>query len=695
MPNATSASVALVVAWALAAAPVLAQPMTPASGPHARSAPVAPIADTRPQPGYETVVTVAPAAPAERRADAMTIATTPRRTGEDLLRLVPGLLISRHGAEGKGRQIFLRGFDAVHGSDVEVTLDGVPLNEPSNVHGQGYLDLGLIIPEAIEQVAAVKGPFRLDQGSFATAGSVRFTLGVPEGYQGPRVSYEAGSTNRHRILGLWAPGGGSFVALEALRDSGYGSNRGAERASALAKSTLWSDGAGRAVDAWASVYAARFGEPGTLPLEDVRAGRAGFWDSYSPDTRGTSARAIGAIRYRSNGAGTRTTVQVHGRARGLSLSENFTGFLVDPVRGDRLAQRHEAAGGGMRAEHEHTVGLRLMLVAGTDAWAEGMTQREDRVDERDVPWQRTRDLAGLQGGASARAGLRWLPLTWARIEAGVRGDAFFFDVADGTGAMPGRAAVLLASSPRASATVFASDEITILAAYGRGVRPPEARALLRPGGPMANTDLRAYGGGTARPTISDGAELGLRGRAPGGLTLGADLFGSWLQHEQIFDHVSATNLELGATRRLGVELSAAWRPRSWLELRMDATAVQARFVRSGAPVPGAPSLMATAEAHVAHPRGLRGGAFLTALGPRALAHGARAGGAAVLDLLAGWLWSRLELTVSVDNALGARWREGEFHYASWWGSGVRSELPRIHFAAGPPRTVRAGITAWF
>ena len=142
-----------------------------------------------------------PESNAERRVSAAVLETTPRSSADDLLRLVPGLLITRHGAEGKGRQIFLRGFDAVHGADLEVTVDGVPWNEASNVHGQGYLDLGTLIPEALVGIDAHKGSFRLEQGPFATAGSVRFELGVAPERRGARLSYEIGSTNRHRLLG--------------------------------------------------------------------------------------------------------------------------------------------------------------------------------------------------------------------------------------------------------------------------------------------------------------------------------------------------------------------------------------------------------------------------------------------------------------------------------------------------------------
>ena len=42
----------------------------------------------------------------------------PRESAQELLRLTPGLVIAPHAGGGKAEQIFLRGFDADHGTDV-------------------------------------------------------------------------------------------------------------------------------------------------------------------------------------------------------------------------------------------------------------------------------------------------------------------------------------------------------------------------------------------------------------------------------------------------------------------------------------------------------------------------------------------------------------------------------------------------
>ena len=55
-----------------------------------------------------------------------------------MLRFVPGLVIAQHAGGGKAEQIFLRGFDIDHGTDIALSADGLPVNMVSHAHGQGY-----------------------------------------------------------------------------------------------------------------------------------------------------------------------------------------------------------------------------------------------------------------------------------------------------------------------------------------------------------------------------------------------------------------------------------------------------------------------------------------------------------------------------------------------------------------------------
>lgn len=60
----------------------------------------------------------------------------PQESAQELLSLVPGVVIAQHAGGGKAEQIFARGFDADHGTDVAVSVDGTPVNMVSHAHGQ-------------------------------------------------------------------------------------------------------------------------------------------------------------------------------------------------------------------------------------------------------------------------------------------------------------------------------------------------------------------------------------------------------------------------------------------------------------------------------------------------------------------------------------------------------------------------------
>ena len=96
-------------------------------------------------------------------------------SSQDLLRTVPGLFITQHGGGGKAEQIFLRGFDNDHGTDIDISVDGIPVNMVSHAHGQGYADLHYVIPETIEKMDFNKGPYYANHGDFCTSGFVDFS----------------------------------------------------------------------------------------------------------------------------------------------------------------------------------------------------------------------------------------------------------------------------------------------------------------------------------------------------------------------------------------------------------------------------------------------------------------------------------------------------------------------------------------
>src|SRR3984885_4037880 len=101
------------------------------------------------------------------------LALTPAFRVGQLLETVPGLQVTSHSGEGKANQYLLRGYNLDHGTDLATFVDGMPVNEPTNAHGQGYTDLNFLVPELATNVTYPKGPYYAPEGDFGAVGSVQ------------------------------------------------------------------------------------------------------------------------------------------------------------------------------------------------------------------------------------------------------------------------------------------------------------------------------------------------------------------------------------------------------------------------------------------------------------------------------------------------------------------------------------------
>ena len=127
--------------------------------------------------------------------------TAPVNSSQEILRKVPGLFIGQHAGGGKAEQIFLRGFDIDHGTDIAISVDGMPVNMVSHAHGQGYADLHFVIPETVDKIDFGKGTYYANKGDFATAGYVSFQ--TKDKIDNSSISVEAGQFNTLRTVGVF------------------------------------------------------------------------------------------------------------------------------------------------------------------------------------------------------------------------------------------------------------------------------------------------------------------------------------------------------------------------------------------------------------------------------------------------------------------------------------------------------------
>lgn len=642
-------------------------------------------------------VRAAPEAASTVLVTARDLVATPQRSAEDGLRLVPGVTLVQHGSEGKGYQFLLRGFDAAHGADFEVSVEGIPLNEWSNVHAQGYIDLGFVIPELVESIRVTKGPFTLVQGAFAVAGSAQYHLGVPEHERGLRAAYTIGTTNRHRGLISYSPprgDGHDFIASETLHDDGFGNGRTVNKGTLLSQVTLFAGSSGR-LSLLTAASMSRFELPGALRYDDYNAGRIGFRNSYDLAGRGASLRGLGALAYQHSTELHQVRAVLFLTPRRLEILENFTGFLRDSLHGDRRAQRHEALNVGLDFSHMHRLTSVIDVEWGVGGRVDLLDQEQWHVGQSQERLERERAVTAIQALANARLGLGIRPLRHVRLHGGVRFEIAHVNATDHSSTSTRDSGALPLALPRAILEWHAHETLRLVAAYGRGFRPPEARAFTGIEPAMAAVrDELAQRGEPAMTTV-DSFELGARFRASHHFFAQATGFATFVARESVYDHVSGLNLELNGTRRLGLELALRWLPTPWLTFTTDATAVRARFTESGNPIPLAPTLSGGVRALAGGAKGPGGGVRLLAVAPRALPHGSVSSAFSQLDAVAGYDFGTHALELELENVLNQRSRD-DFHFASHWErDAAPSYIPTRHYFPAPPLNLRLTLSAVF
>ncbi|WP_439647703.1 TonB-dependent receptor domain-containing protein [Corallococcus soli] len=646
-----------------------------------------------PDEGTKQRATVVRGARPARSASEVTIGrdildTAPRTNAVDVLRVVPGLVASQHSGEGKAQQLFLRGFDALHGQDVELNVGGLPVNEVSHIHALGYADTNFIIPELVQSLEVTEGSYRAFQGDFAVAGTVRMDLGARE--QGVEFAGTLGQFGQRRLVVTVRPGEdpGTFAAAELGEGEGFGPQRAYGRASLLAQAQF-DLGHGLKARVLGGSYFTRFDSPGVVREDDLEAGRRTFYSGSFPRQGGTVSRhqlLFGVDLPREGTA--RTRLEAFGILSDLRLRNNFTGYRVDD-RGDGLEQTNGGSTLGLRAEHRRQVTLfdqPVSLELGLGGRRDGIQQTQRRYRETDGTFFAEEVDAEITqtdvwGYAEAR-----LPLGRWAFQLGGRADALGIEVFDALafrdprfydGQGYSRSAFGVHWGAKAGIEYALTDTWALFASYGDGFRSPQARSLSE---------------GEQAPFVNvRGAELGTRSEGQR-LSFQASLFGSQVEDDFFFDHTVGTTVFTGETLRTGLSAALQARPLPGLTAALSATVANATVTKTDARLPYFAPLVARADLGWERPLPGLGallslGTGLTLIGPRPLPYDEFSRTVFLADAQAALRRGAFALRLDVKNLLNTRWRDGEFVYSSRFDPSTPPSLvPARHFTAGSPRT---------
>jgi TonB family protein len=658
------------------------------------------------------------------------LADVPRNSATDLLLLAPGVMLANHGGEGHAETVFIRGFNAGEGKDVEFRLNGVPLNEVSHAHGHGYADTYFIIPELVDALRVTEGPYDPAQGDFGVAGTVEYQLGLKR--RGLLVSGSYGSFTSRRLALVWGPretSEATFVGLLLRQGHGFGPNRSYGNAGAMAQGEFRVGDEAR-IRLFGASYGARFSSAGVIRETDQVAGRLGcgpseddqFFCLYDPNQGGAVQRHIGSAELMtrlSNGG--RLIQQAFVLLRQMRIRENFTGFLNDvppedeSQRGDNTEQFYTGTTMGLRGRYTPGVtwaGQPQPLELGYVARFDNVRTRSRRLRDRGgAPYRTLFDNQVRVTNLGAYVAGKAAPRPWLTLRGGVRVDSFLFGVEDENRPAEDRQGERIPSeaieaygfilSPRLSAEVRLTPSLSWLTSAGLGARSSDAAAL-------SDAEFAPF----ARVTA---AETGL-GYTAGGeaLTLEARgaVFATRVSQDLVFDEEAGRNQPVGASQRVGAFAMA----RVMVHERLDVQASVA-WARASLPAPGAspwklfegtvmpyiPQLLGRLDASWRGEAALAGERVgwnvalgHSAIGPKPLPLDRFSAPIFLFDAAVRGRWRAMELGLTVENLLDARWRESEFNYVSNFRGpeAPASLLATRHFSVGAPRTVRGTLTVY-
>lgn len=617
----------------------------------------------------------------------------PANSSQDVLRMVPGLFIAQHAGGGKAEQIFLRGFDIDHGTDISLSVDGLPVNMVSHAHGQGYADLHFIIPEVISFVDFDKGPYYADKGDFATAGFADFH--TKNYLEKSFIKTEAGRFGALRgvaginLLAKSQDKSQAFIASELLRSQGYfDTPQDFTRTNIIAKFNTRLSTADRLLIS-GSYFRSGWDASGQIPERSVDTGAMSRFGHIDSTDGGNTSRANIAIRHiHEFNDGGYVEQQLFGVYYDFDLFSNFTFFLRDSVNGDQINQREARNIYGYRATYCRS-GTVFRLPVKTEA---GVTLRYDDIDDIALTNSAKRVLSNDRQRGNIREATigAYLSETFTLSEqllvnASFRLDHFYFGYQD-----------KINSTSRISFKTVVSPKLNFHYKFHNSTD-----IYVRSGFGFHSNDARVSTAGDGRNVLPKafGVDLGLNRKISKNLVLNAALWRLHMQQELIYVGDEGIVEPGGKTKREGIDLSLRYQLLPWLFADGDANLTRpvAKDLPDGENhIPLAPVFSIAGGFTARTEEGFRASIRYRFLADRPANedNSVIAEGHFLADAVLDYTVRNFELKLTGENIFNAEWNEAQFDTESRLMDENASQSG-IHFTPGSPLFLKLALTMYF
>jgi outer membrane receptor protein involved in Fe transport len=490
----------------------------------------------------ESLSTAAAAQPAASTTiSAGTLYRRPYVSYGDIFRALPGFNVANYGQGGIGYGLSMRGYtDAEHGRDIAYFIDGVPVNDVSSLHTPNYADLNILIPETVEKIEVIRGPFAVEFGDSNLGGSVNITTKRSEPFASANAS--GGSWGTGRAVATYSSTGGAFEPFfvqEGFHSDGYRDNSFVNRYNSFNKLTLPLDD-GAALSVRMQAYGTVFGAPSFISRDAVASG------ALSP--RAAVNSTDGRNKYLENLVANYSAGAVGEElAATLFVSHDVLNRYADFGGGQRWQQDERTmVGGRIRKVWTGEIGgtLPAQLLLGGNWRTDFIDAFQAPTVARAVSGPAALNLGIDETNLGGFAQLQVKPLPWVKLTGGGRFDQSFYDVTDrltpanSTGLSPG------IWSPKAGISLAPLAWLELYANYAQGFRSIDAATEL-------------IGNAGIQPFKIESKEAGVQLRFER-FSLLADAWTTDSQNEAFQPAPGLPEMLLGRTRREGFDLDGRY-----------------------------------------------------------------------------------------------------------------------------------------
>jgi outer membrane cobalamin receptor len=601
----------------------------------------------------------------------------PISNSQDLLRKVPGLFIGQHAGGGKAEQIFLRGFDCDHGTDINVSVDGMPVNMVSHAHGQGYADLHFVIPETVDNIDFDKGSYFVDKGDFTTAGFIGFN--TKNALQNSSLSFEGGQFDTFRTVALFnllsKENQSAYFAGEYMMTDGYfDAPQNFNRINLFGKYSAKMNN-GDKLTLCVSHFKSQWDASGQIPDRAVNDGTISHFGAIDPNEGGNTGRTNFNLQYDAKiDENTHIKNTAYLSKYDFELYSNFTFFLNDPLNGDQIKQKENRTIVGFQSEYNQKLNDKWLFKLGA-----GLRNDSNKDVELSHTLNRKTVLEYLSLGNVNQTNLfsyssldftsgKWL------VNGGLRLDYFKFGYEDQLAATyTNQTQTKAIVSPKLNFLYTQNEKLQYFLKMGKGFHSNDTRVVV------------AQKGEKILPETY-GADLGINWKPFPRMIVNSAIWYLYLAQEFVYVGDEAVVEPSGKTQREGFDFGFRYQLTSWLFWNTDYTYTHARSIdepKGNDYLPLAPVHTLMNGFSIKDLKGFSGSLRSRFLGDRPANedNSVVAKGYCITDFSVNYQIRKVSVGINIDNIFNTKWKETQFLTESRL-AGETDPVEEIHFTAG-------------